>query len=162
MSIWPDPTHLARAGEKGRLEEAELQVVDPAALQGDLPGDISPPPGQAKTGDRRERLLPRLADPDAPLLVVEGLTTHFRLGGQTVHAVDDVSFSLEDGEALGIAGESGCGKTTTALSLLRLLPSNAEVVGAPYGCSGSTSSRSRTRLCSAIAGARSRSSSRGP
>ena len=129
MSIWPDPTHLARAGEKGRLEEAELQVVDPAALQGDLPGDISPPPGQAKTGDRRERLLPRLADPDAPLLVVEGLTTHFRLGGQTVHAVDDVSFSLEDGEALGIAGESGCGKTTTALSLLRLLPSNAEVVG---------------------------------
>jgi len=129
MSIWPDPTHLARAGEKGRLEEAELQAVDPAALQGDLPGNISPPPGQAKTGDRRERLLPRLADPDAPLLVVEGLTTHFRLGGQTVHAVDDVSFSLEDGEALGIAGESGCGKTTTALSLLRLLPSNAEVVG---------------------------------
>ena len=43
--------------------------------------------------------------------------------------MDDVSFTLEDGEALGIAGESGCGKTTTALSLLRLLPSNAEVVG---------------------------------
>ncbi len=39
-----------------------------------------------------------------------------------------MSFSLADGEALGIAGESGCGKTTTALSLLRLLPSNAEVV----------------------------------
>jgi oligopeptide/dipeptide ABC transporter ATP-binding protein len=129
MSIWPDPTHLARAGEEGRLEEAEVPAVDPAALEGNLPGGTSPPPGQARTGDRRQRSLPRLADPDAPLLVVEGLTTHFRLGGQTVYAVDDVSFSLADGEALGIAGESGCGKTTTALSLLRLLPSNAEVVG---------------------------------
>ena len=43
-------------------------------------------------------------------------------------AVDGVSFELHDGEALGIAGESGCGKTTTALSLLRLLPANAKVV----------------------------------
>ena len=43
-------------------------------------------------------------------------------------AVDGVSFTLDDGEALGIAGESGCGKTTTALSLVRLLPSNARIV----------------------------------
>jgi oligopeptide/dipeptide ABC transporter ATP-binding protein len=40
-----------------------------------------------------------------------------------------VSFRLEAGEALGIAGESGCGKTTTALSLVRLLPANARIVG---------------------------------
>ena len=39
-----------------------------------------------------------------------------------------MSFRLDDGEALGIAGESGCGKTTTALSLVRLLPSNARIV----------------------------------
>ena len=84
--------------------------------------------GRAVARGRRQWPLPKQADPDAPLLVVEGLTTHFRLGRQTVHAVDDVSFTLNDGEALGIAGESGCGKTTTALSLLRLLPSNAEVV----------------------------------
>ena len=45
-----------------------------------------------------------------------------------VKAVDGVSFTLHDGEALGIAGESGCGKTTTALSLLRLLPPNARIV----------------------------------
>jgi oligopeptide/dipeptide ABC transporter ATP-binding protein len=44
-----------------------------------------------------------------------------------VHAVDGVSFTLAAGEALGIAGESGCGKTTTALSLVQLLPSNAKV-----------------------------------
>ncbi len=77
---------------------------------------------------RRQWPLPKLADPEAPLLVVEGLTTHFTLGDSVVHAVDDVSFTLDDGEALGIAGESGCGKTTTALSLLKLLPSNAKVV----------------------------------
>ena len=44
-----------------------------------------------------------------------------------VKAVDGVSFRLNDGEALGLAGESGCGKTTTALSLVRLLPSNARI-----------------------------------
>ena len=78
--------------------------------------------------EQRKWPLPKQADPEAPLLVVEGLSTHFRLGDAVVHAVDDVSFTLDDGEALGIAGESGCGKTTTALSLLRLLPGNAKVV----------------------------------
>jgi len=77
---------------------------------------------------RREWPLPREADPNAPLLEVEHLTTHFKLPTATVHAVDDVSFRLNDGEALGIAGESGCGKTTTALSLVQLLPSNARIV----------------------------------
>ncbi len=138
MSILPDPARLAGAGEKGRLEdvpaahgqaaatgdEAELSARDPETP--DLP--TLPVVGRAAIRGRRQWPLPKQADPEAPLLVVEGLTTHFRLGGQTVYAVDDVSFTLEDGEALGIAGESGCGKTTTALSLLRLLPSNAEVV----------------------------------
>jgi oligopeptide/dipeptide ABC transporter ATP-binding protein len=74
------------------------------------------------------RQLPKQADPTAPLLVVENLKTHFSLGGATVHAVDGVSFRLDQGEALGIAGESGCGKTTTALSLVRILPPNATIV----------------------------------
>jgi len=43
--------------------------------------------------------------------------------------VDDVSFALEKGEALGLAGESGCGKTTSALSIIRLLPKNGRIVG---------------------------------
>jgi peptide/nickel transport system ATP-binding protein len=77
---------------------------------------------------RRQWPLPKQADPNAPLLVVEGLKTHFSLESGTVRAVDGVSFSLQYGEALGIAGESGCGKTTTALSLVRILPSNATIV----------------------------------
>ena len=56
---------------------------------------------------RHQRTLPKLADPDAPLLVVEDLKTYFTLESGTVKAVDGVSFRLEQGEALGIAGESG-------------------------------------------------------
>ena len=78
-------------------------------------------------GSRRQRPLPKLADPAAPLLEVRDLKTHFRLEQGWVHAVDGVSFRLDDGEALGLAGESGCGKTTTALSLVKLLPSNAVI-----------------------------------
>lgn len=78
---------------------------------------------------RRQWPLPRQADPDAPLLEVRDLAVHFALPDGRVEAVRGVSFTVEDGEALGIAGESGCGKTTTALSLVRLLPSNARVVG---------------------------------
>jgi peptide/nickel transport system ATP-binding protein len=77
---------------------------------------------------RRHWPLPRQADPGAPLLVVEDLRTHFQLESGSVKAVDGVSFTLNYGEALGIAGESGCGKTTTALSLVRILPANANVV----------------------------------
>ena len=55
--------------------------------------------------DSRGRTLPRQADPTQPLLVVEDLRAWFDLDGTTVHAVDGVSFTLEQGQALGIAGE---------------------------------------------------------
>src|SRR5437867_1874412 len=56
------------------------------------------------------------------LLEVENLTTHYRILRGWVRAVENISFSVEQGEALGIAGESGSGKSTVALSLLRILP----------------------------------------
>ncbi len=56
------------------------------------------------------------------LLEVKNLKTHFFLRRGVVKAVDDVSFNVEKGETLGIVGESGCGKTMTSLSLLRLVP----------------------------------------
>jgi len=63
------------------------------------------------------------------LLDVKNLKTYFTIGRGTVKAVDGISFDVELGKAMGLAGESGCGKTTTALSILRILPSNGEIVG---------------------------------
>ncbi|MDR5905146.1 ABC transporter ATP-binding protein [Franzmannia qiaohouensis] len=63
----------------------------------------------------------------SPLLSVDDLAIHYRTGAGPVQAVDGVSFSLAPGEALGLVGESGCGKTTAAKAMLRLLPPNGEV-----------------------------------
>ncbi|WP_281492108.1 ATP-binding cassette domain-containing protein [Desulfosarcina cetonica] len=59
---------------------------------------------------------------DAPLLAVDRLSTAFETETGWLRAVDQVSFTLEAGTILGLVGESGCGKSVTALSLMRLLP----------------------------------------
>jgi peptide/nickel transport system ATP-binding protein len=64
-----------------------------------------------------------------PLLSVRDLHVTYRPGGGPLHAVRGVSFDLEAGETLGLAGESGCGKSTVAGALLRLLPRPTEVTG---------------------------------
>src|SRR3989440_12574724 len=67
---------------------------------------------------------------DTPLLDVRGLTTHYvsARGTRVTRAVEDVSFTLRDGETLGIVGESGSGKTTLAHSLLPRLPPAARTI----------------------------------
>src|SRR5437899_3346203 len=62
------------------------------------------------------------------LLEVRNLRTHFRTGDGLVRAVDDVSFYLDRGELLGLVGESGCGKSMTALSIMRLLAPPGKIV----------------------------------
>ena len=57
-----------------------------------------------------------------PILKVEELQTHFFTHSGTVKAVDSVNFTVSQGQTLGIVGESGCGKSVTALSILRLVP----------------------------------------
>ncbi len=62
------------------------------------------------------------------LLEIRDLVVEFRLGdGRVGRAVDGIDFDLDAGEALGLVGESGCGKTTTALALARLLPGNGRI-----------------------------------
>ena len=116
--------------ETEELEEQEaLDAV--AAIE-----EVAPSAGITTAAQRRQRPLPKLADPAAPLLVVEDLKTYFSTGSGPVRAVDGVSFKVEHGEALGIAGESGCGKTTTALSLVRILPANAKIMSGSISLMG--------------------------
>ena len=63
------------------------------------------------------------------LLKVQNLSIAYQTRTGTALAVDDVSFSLDKGKSLGIVGESGCGKTTIGMGLLRLLPDNARITG---------------------------------
>lgn len=62
------------------------------------------------------------------LLEVDHLVMRYRTKAGEVSAVEDVSFTLASGESLGLVGESGCGKTSVALSLLQLLPDNGHII----------------------------------
>ena len=64
-----------------------------------------------------------------PILQVVDLTMHYLTRQGEVKAVDGVSFDLERGQVLGLVGESGCGKTSVAMSLMKLLPDNARLIG---------------------------------
>jgi len=61
-----------------------------------------------------------------PLLETHGLKLYYSTTAGAIKAVDNVSFTLEKGEALGVVGESGCGKTSLALAIMRLLPRNVD------------------------------------
>ncbi len=63
------------------------------------------------------------------LLSVEGLSIGYQTGRGILKAVENVSFSLDRGRSLGFVGESGCGKTTLGMALMRLLPTNGRVTG---------------------------------
>ena len=62
------------------------------------------------------------------LLEIQGLTTHFFTRAGVIKAVDNLNLSLRKGRVLGLVGESGCGKTVTALSILNLVPPPGKIV----------------------------------
>lgn len=62
------------------------------------------------------------------VLRIEDLCTHYFLGEDQVQAVDNVTFDIAESEIFGLAGESGCGKTTAAYSIMRILPENGAIV----------------------------------
>ena len=92
----------------------------------------------------------------APVLEVSDLQTHFFTFGGTrvVKAVDRVSFSLHEGETLGLVGESGSGKTTTCLSIVGLLPRAARIVGGSVLFEGDDLTRMSQRELRRIRGRR--------
>lgn len=74
--------------------------------------------------------------PTDDVLDVNDLTMHYMTRKGPVFAVDNVSFAVRRGESLGLVGESGCGKTSVAISLLKLLPENAEILGGQIWLNG--------------------------
>lgn len=91
----------------------------------------------------------------APLLEVQNLKKYFKTGAGLLHAVDDVSFTLDQGETLGVVGESGCGKTTLGRVILHLL----DLTDGKMYFEGKTSHTQRVRNCAGCA-RRCKSSSR--
>ena len=115
----------------GVMLSAAQPLLSPGADAGGLAGH------RGRAGDagvqparRRAARRPRPED-DAlmALLEVDELSVRFDSDEGSVHAVDRVSFSLDAGEVLAVVGESGCGKSVTAMSLLRLLPASAQLSG---------------------------------
>ena len=64
-----------------------------------------------------------MSEQNKPVLEVKGLQTYFKTDAGIVKAVDGVSFTVHEGETIGLVGESGCGKSVTNLSIMRLVPS---------------------------------------
>jgi len=92
----------------------------------------------------------------APVLQVAGLQTHFFTfgGARIIKAVDGVSFTLREGETLGLVGESGSGKTTTCLSIVGLLPRAGRIVGGRVLFEGEDLTRKSQRELRRIRGRR--------
>ena len=95
------------------------------------------------------------------LLEIAGLKTHFKTDDGMVRAVDGVDLTIGRGETLGVVGESGCGKTVTAMTVLKLIAMPpGEIVAGRILWKGRDLSRSTPTKCSGSAAGRSASSSR--
>lgn len=90
----------------------------------------------------------------AKLLEVENLQTRFKARNGYVYAVNGVSFTLDKGEMLGVVGESGCGKSVSMMSLIKLLPPSAEITNGKVILDGKDISKANTQLMNEIRGSK--------
>ncbi|MBM4422516.1 MAG: dipeptide/oligopeptide/nickel ABC transporter permease/ATP-binding protein [Chloroflexi bacterium] len=111
-----------------RVESHHLSVG--AQMISRLTGRLSPLDSLPAASDRSHRAAPPDLNRAPVVLDVAGLSVDFvSESAPPAHAVSNVSFSLRQGELLGLVGESGCGKTTLTLALMRLLPAAGRIVG---------------------------------
>ncbi|GAB2843395.1 dipeptide/oligopeptide/nickel ABC transporter permease/ATP-binding protein [Streptomyces deserti] len=113
----------APAGREVDVREDRLEAPEPGS------GEVVPLPGLAEAAQRlraRARTVPRDGQ---PVLAVENLALGFDHRHRGVDIVDGISFEVYPGEVLGLVGESGCGKSLTALAVMGLAPKGARVRG---------------------------------
>ena len=124
ISIFPGIAMLVLVAALNFLGDGLNQMLNPQLRARDPGGSAEPaPPAHPPVP-----LEPAAGGPQ-PILRVSGLRMYYRLGSQTIRAVDGVSFELARGGSLGIVGESGCGKSSLGITLMQVLPSNAAIHG---------------------------------
>ncbi|MEU8029416.1 dipeptide/oligopeptide/nickel ABC transporter permease/ATP-binding protein [Streptomyces sp. NPDC049099] len=117
-------TWAAPAPREVRAPQDRLQAPEPGS------GEVLPLPGLAEAARRlRSRARPRPGSSGQPVLAVENLTIGFPDRHRGVDIVAGVGFEVYPGEVLGLVGESGCGKSLTALTVMGLQPRGARVGG---------------------------------
>ena len=89
----------------------------------------APPRNGQPAGMSDAQVADREVDPREAILEVESLRTSFPSANGLVHAVDNVSFNVRKGEAVALVGESGCGKSVTAMSIMRLVAPPGKITG---------------------------------
>ncbi|MCG7210920.1 dipeptide/oligopeptide/nickel ABC transporter permease/ATP-binding protein [Streptomyces arenae] len=155
---WASPA--PRQPEPTEADPVETDPVETDPVETVERGEILELPGLTEAGERlraRARPLPSREGP--PVLSVQNLTIAFPDRHRGVNIVDGISFDIHPGEVLGLVGESGCGKSLTALTIMGLQPKTARVTGeilfnavgrsAPSGARGdmeyaATAARART------------------
>jgi peptide/nickel transport system permease protein len=132
--ISQDPWLLVPTGGVLVLTVMALGLLGDAMRDVTAARHLAPPPARRRRNPHRRRRPRRrpaggsqTLPPSASMLSVRGLTVAFAAGGRDIPVIRDVSFDLARGEALGIVGESGCGKTITTRALLGLLPDGGRV-----------------------------------
>ncbi|MEU0964910.1 dipeptide/oligopeptide/nickel ABC transporter permease/ATP-binding protein [Streptomyces sp. NPDC005917] len=142
--------------------EVETQPTDP--VEAPEPGEALELPGLREAGERLRARARAPVSGGRPVLSVQNLTIAFPDRHRGVNIVDGISFAVYPGEVLGLVGESGCGKSLTALTIMGLQPRAARVTGRIDFCAGEVTrpEGARGRIAYAATAARARSTPTNP
>lgn len=132
-----DVQHLSACLRSNEMEELRPQAANPALWLRELPQERTGYFDSGADGSEAAEILLDVQAVSKRYRVGGGMAGLFGRGAQTVHAVNQISFQMSKGESLGLAGESGCGKTTTGKMLVKLLdPSEGRITFAGHDLTG--------------------------